>query len=81
MAQVSEVVKALGHHGHWGFSAPFDCLEALSNAHVCSSSSSESGAEPINILLLHAGDIRCIPCATCAQLCPWSPILFPTLLI
>ena len=78
MAQVSEVVKALGHHGHWGFSAPFDCLEALSNANVCSSSSSESGAEPINILLLHAGDIRCVSCATCAQNVPDGPRSSPS---
>lgn len=53
------VVKGLGHHGLWGFSPFFDLLEAIINTcDLNSSSSSSSSSEPINILLLHPGDIR-----------------------
>lgn len=47
------VVKGLGHHGLWGFSPSFDIFEAILNTCELNDSS-----EPINILLVHPGDIR-----------------------
>lgn len=49
------IIRSIGHHGHWGFSATFDFLEALDKLEV---TSDESSDEPINILLVAPGDIR-----------------------
>lgn len=47
------IVRSLGHHGHWGFSATFDFIEAIDNTTNVGAST-----EPINILLVSPGDIR-----------------------
>jgi dynein assembly factor 3 len=49
------IAKSIGHHAHWGFSAGFDFIEALTSANA---SSNNGAAEPINILLVQPGDIR-----------------------
>lgn len=49
------IVKALGHHGLWGFSPSFDLLESLLNTCDINPTLTE---EPINILLINPGDIR-----------------------
>jgi dynein assembly factor 3 len=48
------VAKSIGHHGHWGFSAGFDFLEALPGALSVQSTSPTE----VNILLVNPGDIR-----------------------
>lgn len=53
---MSDVAKSLGHHGHWGFSSGFDILELIEKASSCSDSNQSS--EPINVLLIHPGDVR-----------------------
>lgn len=53
---------SIGHVGFWGYSSSFDVLEALLNANNCPDSftygSQHQPLEPINILLIHPGDIR-----------------------
>ncbi|KAJ1431636.1 hypothetical protein B484DRAFT_395391 [Ochromonadaceae sp. CCMP2298] len=48
------VAKSIGHHGHWGFSAGFDFLEALPDA----LSAQTTNPKEVNILLVNPGDIR-----------------------
>ncbi len=50
--------KALGPHGHWGFSAALDIVAALTKC--CDAPASPT--DQINILLVNPGDIRHILC-------------------
>lgn len=52
----NSIARSLGHHGHWGFSAGFDFLEALKKIDAASFSAENS--DPINVLLVQPGDIR-----------------------
>ena len=55
------VSKAIGHHGHWGYSASFDMVEAIENndGSVLANDFHAAGStEPIRILLIQPGDIR-----------------------
>ena len=65
------ILRALGPHGLWGFSPSFDILEALLNTTQNNpslpippplssnpSSSASSSSEPLNLLLIHPGDLR-----------------------
>jgi dynein assembly factor 3, axonemal len=48
------IIKSLGHHALWGLSATFDFVEAIEAVGITHIDPNE----PINILLLHPGDIR-----------------------
>ena len=56
------IARSIGHHGHWGFSAGFDFLEALASDEIAIDLDQACGRndsmEPINILLMQPGDIR-----------------------
>jgi dynein assembly factor 3, axonemal len=53
------LTKSIGPHGHWGFSATFDPIEALRNN---TSSAVATTNDTINMLLVDPGDVRHVMC-------------------
>lgn len=60
MSSGLSIAKSIGHHGHWGYSAPFDMLEAIerNDGRMGAAEFNSKSNEPINILLIQPGDIR-----------------------
>ena len=60
MSSGLSIAKSIGHHGHWGYSAPFDVIEAIehNDGRMSAAEFNSSSTEPINILLIQPGDIR-----------------------